>query len=180
MAAPTKPQLVTANGKDSWFFVPAVGDKSAPTVAEVNAATGLNISCFLWSDFEGVTASTGKVTLPRLLCEVNTYEANDVTSFTISDLDFAFAPQATSGADGKKAWEKFQAGGLSGFLIRRQGITADSDAPEAVAGQFVDVMPVDIGKAVPGKTSTDASGVYRATAPVAITGEPEFNVAVAA
>lgn len=180
MVAPTKPQLVTANGKDSWFFVPAVASKAAPTVAEVNAALGLNISCFLWSDFEGVTASTGKVTLPRLLCEINTYEANDVTSFTVSDLDFAFAPQAASGADGKKAWEKFKAGGLTGFLIRRQGITADSATPEAAAGQFVDVMPVDIAKAVPGKTSTDAAGVYRATAPVAITGEPIFNVAVVA
>lgn len=178
MAAPSKPQLVTANGKDSWFFVPAVASKTAPTAAEVNAATGLNISCFLWSDFEGLSSSTGKVTLPRLLCELNTYEANDVTSFTVADLDFAFAPQAASGSDGKKAWEKFKAGGLSGFLIRRQGITADSATPEAVTGQFVDVMPVDIGKAVPGKTSTGADGVYRATAPVAITGEPAFNVAI--
>lgn len=180
MVAPSKPQLVTANGKDSWFFVPAVADKTAPTVAEVNAATGLNISCYLWSDFEGLTSSTGKVTLPRLLCELNTYEANDVTTFTVSDLDFAFAPQAASGSDGKKAWEKFQAGGLTGYLIRRQGITADQATPEATAGQFVDVMPVDIGKAVPGKTSTGADGVYRATAPVAITGEPAFNVAVVA
>ena len=103
-----------------------------------------------------------------------------MTSFTISDLDFAFAPQAASGSDGKKAWEKFKAGGLSGFLIRRQGIVADQAAPEAVAGQFVDVMPVEVGKAVPGKTGTDAAGVYRATAPVAITGEPAFNVAVVA
>lgn len=180
MVAPTKPQLVTANGKDSWFFVPAVASKTAPTVAEVNSASGLNISCFLWSDFEGISSSTGKVTLPRLLCEVNTYEANDVTSFTIADIDFAFAPQAAGASDGKKAWDKFKAGGLSGFLIRRQGVTADQAAPEATAGQFVDVMPVEIGKAVPGKTSTDAAGVYRATSPVAITGEPAFNVAVVA
>jgi hypothetical protein len=180
MAAPSKPQLVTANGKDSWFFIPAVADKTAPTVAEVNAATGLNISCYLWSDFEGLTSTTGKVTLPRLLCELNTYEANDVTSFTVADLDFAFAPQAAAASDGKKAWDKFKAGGLSGFLVRRQGIVADQDAPEAAAGQFVDVMPVEIGKAVPGKTGVDAAGVYRATAPVAITGEPEFNVAVVA
>lgn len=180
MVAPTKPQLVTANGKDSWFFVPAVAVKTAPTVAEVNAALGLNISCFLFSDFEGVTSSTGKVTLPRLLCELNTYEANDVTAFSSADLDFAFAPQAASGADGKKAWEKFKAGGLSGFLIHRQGVTADSATPEATAGQFVNVVPVDIAKAIPGKTSTGADGVYRATAPVAITGEPAWNVAVAA
>lgn len=180
MVAPSKPQLVTANGKDSWFFVPAIVSITAPKATEINAALGLNISCFLWSDFEGLTSSTGKVTLPRLLCELNTYEANDVTTFTIADLDFAFAPQAASGADGKKAWEKFKAGGLTGFLVHRQGVVADQAAPEAVVGQFVNIMPVEIGKAVPGKTGTDAAGVYRATAPVAITGEPAFTVAVVA
>lgn len=180
MAAPTKPQLVTANGKDSWFFVPAIADTSAPTAAEINSGTGLNISCYLFAEFEGVTASTGKVTLPRLLCETAQYEANDVTTFTSTDLDFAFSPQAAAASDGKKAWDKFKEGGLSGYLVRRQGVVADSATSEAVAAQFVDVVPVDIGKAIPGKTGTDASGVYRATAPVAITGEPEWNVAVAA
>lgn len=179
MVAPTKPQLVTANGKDSWFFVPAIAVKTAPTVAEINAGTGLNISCFLFADFAGITPSTGKVTLPRLLCETSQYEANDVTTFTATDLDFAMAPQAAAGADGKKAWDKFQAG-IDGFLVQRQGIVADQSAPEAVAGQFVNVIPVSIGKAIPGKTGTDAAGVYRATAPVSVTGEPAWNVAVAA
>ena len=109
MVAPTKPQLVTANGKDSWFFVPAIADITAPTPTEINAATGLNISCFLWAEFEGVTSSTGKVTLPRLLCETQQYEANDSTTYSMSDLDFAFAPQAASATDGKKAWDKFKA-----------------------------------------------------------------------
>ncbi len=161
-------------------IVPTVANQNSPTVAEINSATGLNISCYLWAEFEGVTSSTGKVTLPRLLCEVNQYEANDVTTFTSADLDFAMAPQAAAASDGKKAWDKFKAGGLSGFLVRRQGITADSATPEAVAAQFVDIIPVEVGKAIPGKTSTDSSGVYRATAPVAVTGEPAWNVAVAA
>ena len=178
MVAPTKPQLVTANGKDSWFFVPAIADITAPTPTEINAATGLNISCFLWAEFEGVTSSTGKVTLPRLLCETQQYEANDSTTYSMSDLDFAFAPQAASATDGKKAWDKFKAGGLSGFLVRRQGVKANDVASEATAGQFVDIIPVEVGAAVPGKTSTGADGVYRAVAPVAVIGAPEWNVAV--
>lgn len=178
MVAPTKPQLVTANGKDSWFYVAAIANMTAPSAAEINAGTALNISCFLFAEFEGVTSSTGKVTLPRLLCETAQYETNDVTTFTSADLDFAFAPQAAANADGKKAWEKFKAGGLAGFLVRRQGVVADSTSPEAVGGQFVDVIPVDIGKAIPGKTSTDSSGVYHATAPVAVTGAPAWNVQI--
>lgn len=177
MVAPTKPQLVLANGKDSWFWVPAIANKTAPTALEINAGTGLNISCYLWADFEGATSSTGKVTLPRLLCETAQYEANDVTTYSMTDLDFAFAPQAASGADGKKAWEKFKAGGLSGFLVQRQGVQADQSAPEATAGQFFNVIPVEIGEATPGKTSTGPDGVYRATAPVAVTGKPAWNVA---
>lgn len=178
MVAPTKPQLVTSNGKDSFWFVPAVGTKTAPTVAEVNAVTGLNISCYLWADFEGPTGSTGKVTLPRLLCEVTQYEANDVTTYSLSDISFAFAPQAASGSDGKKAWEKFKSG-VDGFLIRRQGIKADVDVA-VTSGQFVDVIPVSIAEAYPGKTSTGADGVYMGTAAASITGKPEWNVAVAA
>ncbi|WP_294567614.1 hypothetical protein [uncultured Arthrobacter sp.] len=180
MVAPKKPQLVIANGKDSWFFVPAIANKNAPTITEINAASGLNISCYLWSDFEGITSSTGKVSLPRLLCELTSYEANDVTSYSFTDLDFAFAPQAAAASDGKAAWDKFKAGGLSGFLVQRQGVTADQTAPEATVGQFFNVIPVEIGKAVPGKTSTDAAGVYRAVSPVAVTGEPAWNVAAVA
>lgn len=180
MVAPTKPQLVVANGKDSWFWIPAVASKTAPTVAEVNSGTGLNISCYLFADFEGVTTSTGKVTLPRLLCETAQYEANDVTTVSMTDLDFAFNPQGAANSDGKKAWDKFKAGGLNGFLVRRQGVVADQASPEATAGQFVDIIPVEIGEAAPGKTSTGADGVYRATAPVAVTGKPAWNVAVVA
>lgn len=176
MVAPIKPQLVTSNGKDTFWFVPAVADKTAPTALEVNAVTGLNISCYLWADFEGPTGSTGKVTLPRLLCELTQYEANDVTTYSLSDISFAFAPQAAAASDGKKAWEKFESG-VDGFLIRRQGIRSDADVA-VTAAQFVDVIPVSIAEAFPGKTSTGADGVYMGTAAASITGKPEWNVAV--
>ena len=175
MAAPTKPQLKTANGKDSWWFVPAIANQAAPTALEVNAATGINISCYLFAEQDGVTGSTSKVTLPRLLCETTQYEANDATTYTMSDIIAAFDPQGASGSDGKKAWEKFK-NGATGFLVRRQGVVATTG--DATAGQFVDVVPVDIAPAYPGKTSTDASGVYSFTAPASVTGAPTFNVAV--
>lgn len=176
MVAPVKPQLVTSNGKDTFWFVPAVASKTAPTALEVNAVTGLNISCYLWADYEGPTGSTGKVTLPRLLCELTQYEANDVTTYSLSDISFAFAPQAIAGSDGKKAWEKFKSG-ADGFLIRRQGIRSDLDVAVTVA-QFVDVIPVSIAEAFPGKTSVGADGVYMGTAAASINGKPEWNVAV--
>ena len=56
MAAPIKPALKRAFGNDSWTWVPAIADAYAPTVAEVTAATGFNLSCSLFGDQDGVTA----------------------------------------------------------------------------------------------------------------------------
>lgn len=179
MVAPTKPQKVQANGKDSWFWVPAVADLTAPTVAEVNAVSGVNISCFLLAEQDGVTSNVEKVRLARLLCETSTTEGLGEQTWSLADIMGVFDPQAASGSDSKKAWELFQDPITPGFLVRRQGVTADSATPEAVAGQFVDVFKVEVAQATPGKTSTGSDGIYSFTAGVALL-DQEFNVAVAA
>lgn len=179
MVAPTKPRKVQANGKTSYWLVPAVGTTTAPTAAEVNAATGINLSCTLLKDFEGPTASTGKVTLAEYLCETESYEANDTTTVTISDIMGGFDPQAATASADKKGYE-FVKDGYSGFLIRRQGVVADSDTPDAVAGQFVDVIPIEVAKAVPGQSNNDSSGIYTFSAAVSVTGSAAWNVAVSA
>lgn len=178
MAAPIKPQKKTANGKDSWWLVPAIADQDAPTLTEVNAVTGLNISCYLLAEQEGVTGTTEKVALARLLCETTTTEGIGETTFSMADVTVVFDPQAASGSDGKKAWEKIK-DGYTGFAVRRQGVRALDDA-SVTAGQFLDVIPVEVGPATPGKSANDASGIYTATAAVAITGTPSFNVAAVA
>lgn len=178
MAAPIRPQKVTANGKDSWWLVPAVADLNAPTVAEVNAASGLNITCFLLAEQEGVTSTTEKVALARLLCETTTTEGLGDTTFSMADVQVVFDPQGASGSAGKEAWDLL-ADGFEGFAVRRQGVRALDDA-DVTAGQFVDVVPVEISPLTPGKSSTDASGIYTATAAVAVTSTPAFNKAVAA
>lgn len=175
MAAPIKPQKKTANGKDSWWLVPAIADQDAPTLTEVNAVTGLNISCYLLAEQEGVTGTTEKVALARLLCETTTTEGIGETTFSMADVQIVFDPQAASGSDGKKAWEKIK-DGFTGFAVRRQGVRALDDAA-VTEGQFLDVVPVEFGQAIPGKSATDASGIYTATAAVAVTGTPSFNVA---
>lgn len=177
MAAPIKPQKVTANGKDSWWYVPAIDDIKAPTATEINAASGLNISCFLLAEQEGVTANTERASLARLLCETSTQEALGATTWSLADITGVFDPQAAVGDNGKKAWEALKAGG-AGFLVRRQGVISETDA-DVTAGQFVDVFRVETAPATPGKTATDASGVYSFTAAVGLLGQA-FNVAVVA
>lgn len=176
MAAPIKPALKRAQGNDSWLWVPAIADQTAPTLAEVNAAAGFNLSCSLFSDQEGVSASTDKVTLPQLLCETETYQVNGATSYTAPDFTVSFDPQAASGADGKKAWEAMD-DNASGFLVQRKGVTATDDL---AAGQFVNVYPAQLGVKVPTKTGTGAEAVYAFTVGVSVTGQPSPNVAIAA
>lgn len=174
MAAPIKPALVRSFAKDSWVFLIAVANKAAPTAVEIEAATGWNLSCNLFGEQEGFTATTEKVTLPRRNCEEVTFETNGPTAFTAPDLMVSFNPQGAPASDGKKAWEALD-DGISGFLVRRQGVTATS---VVTAGQYVDVIPVELGVKVPTKTSNGADGVYAFTQAVSITDTPAWNVAV--
>lgn len=176
MAAPIKPPLKRAFGNDSWTWVPAIGDKSAPTVAEAEAAGGFNLSCSLFGEQEGITTTTAKVTLPRILCETNTYEVNGETSHSMSDLMVSFDPQGAALSDGKKAWEAL-GDNESGFLLRRQGKTATT---VFAAGDFVDVIPATLGTKVPTKTSNAAEGVYAFTVAASVTSAPVYNVAIVA
>lgn len=178
MTAPIKPTKKAANGKDTWWLLPAVADLAAPTVAEINAVTGLNITCFMLSDQEGLGGTTERVTLPRLLCETTTSESIGDTVVSMPDLQIVLDPQAASGANDKKAYEKIRTG-YSGVLVRRQNVTADQATPEGVAGQFVDAARVNVATAIPNKTASDATGIYTATAAVAVT-DFEFNVAIVA
>lgn len=175
MAAPLKPQKVTANGKDSWWWVPTIAVMTAPTALEINSATGLNISCFLLAEQDGVTGTAEKIRLARLLCETTTTEGLGEQTWSLADLQGVFDPQGATGSDGKKAWEQLKDGG-PGFLVRRQGVIALTG--DAIVGQFVDTFKVETGIATPGKSATDASGIYTFTAPAALL-DKEFNVAVA-
>lgn len=176
MVAPVKPVPVRAQAKDKWQFALAVANLAAPTVAEVTAVTGFDLSCSLLSDYEGVTATAGRVTLPQLLCETESYEAIDTTTYSLAALRVVWRPQDAAASNGKKAWEALTDGG-SGFLIRRQGLVNTADF---AAGQFVDVFPVEFGRKIPTKTSTGADSIYAFDLEVSIVSQPSFNKAIAA
>lgn len=177
MAAPVKAVLDSAYANDSWLFVKAIADIREPVVTEIEAATGFNLSCSVFGDTqEGVSATTEKVTRPRLNCERETYSFNGATNYDMADLTVAFRPQSDDGSDGRKAWDTME-DYSTGFLVRRQGV----DSTTAItAGQRVDVIPAQLAVKVPTKTSNDAAGVYAFTQAVSITGQPAWNVEVQA
>lgn len=177
MAVPIKPALKRSFARTRWTWVPSIAVHTAPTVAEVTASAGFNLSCSLFGDSQdGFDATTDKVTLPRRNCETDVFQVNGNTTHTAPDFMVSFQPQAASGADGKKAWEAMD--DLSnGFLVRGQDLDPETDF---TAGNFVDVIPASLGVKVPTQTSNGADGVYAFKVPASITDSPEYNVAVVA
>jgi hypothetical protein len=174
MVAPVSPAKKLSNGKDHLWLVTTISSTTAPTAAEINA--GVNVTGFLLADWDGLTASTDKVTLPRVMLETTDTEINGTTTISAADMQLTLQPQAASGSDGKKAYELVK-NGFTGFLVRRQDIlSTSSDA--VTAGQFVDVLGIDITTAIPGRTSAGPDGIYIATVPVSITSD-DWNVVVA-
>lgn len=177
MTATIKPALKRAFARDRWYWIPAA-TMGAPTVAQVNAGAGFNLSCSVFGDTqEGPSVSVDKTTLPRLNCETETFEVNGATKVSAPDLVVSFDPQSDAGSDGKKAWEAMD-DNADGFLVRGQDL--DPNVAAVVAGDFVDLIPAQLGVKVPTKTSNDPSGVYAFNVGVSVTGSPDWNVAVVA
>lgn len=179
MVAPVKPRKVQMNGRQSFWLVPAVAAIAVPKITEINAVTGINLSCSLLKSFAGLQAAFSKVTLDQYLCEVDSYEANDTTTWTMPDIVGGFDPQAALASDDKKAFE-FLRNGFTGFAVFRNGIVADQATPDAVVGQFFNVAPVSITKAVDTSDPSTASNIATFSAGVSVTGTPAMNVAAVA
>lgn len=176
MAEPIRPAATSTFGRENWIFVTAVANQAAPTAAEVNAATGLDITRILMASTGQPTQNTNRVTAERRLGDTTQYEFIGTTTYTGGDLSYAFNPQGAPASDGKKLWEKIPAG-TTGFLIRRMGVAR---ATTPAAGQFVDVYPVEFGPSLPGSSGDGESSEAVAVASFAVTGPPSLNVAIAA
>lgn len=177
MAAPIKPGVHNSLQMDSFWLVPAV-TAGAPKKSEIESVSGLYITCFLTEENAGWTVQFNKGTSPRLLCSGSTNEVLLPSSATGTDLIGVVDPQAASAHADKEAFE-FLRDGFTGVLVRRQNVVNHTD-DIATVGEFVDYAPVDISPAITDKSATTAEGVYVFKAGVAVTGDPVYNVAVAA
>lgn len=174
MAAPIRPASSKAYGREKWSFVPAIADISAPTVAEVTAATALDISCYLFDSSTRPGQSTNLVTKERRICDTKQFQQVGDTNPSGGEITYALDPQAASGSDGKKAWEALVDGG-TGYLVRRLGVDVDTDF---TTGQFVDVFPVEFGPSMPTTVGDGESRENGAVSSFAVTSDPAYVVAI--
>lgn len=175
MAEPLRPAATKTYGRENWIFVPTIASITAPTAAEVGAASALDITRILFASSGRPAQSTNRVTSERRLGDTQTYESIGTSTVTGGDMLYAFADQAVAGSDGKKLYEKIPAG-TTGFLVERVGV---SRATAPTAGQFVNVYPVEIGPSFPARAGDGEAGESAMTAAFAVTSEPKINVALA-
>ena len=109
MAAPINPNGVGVQGNYKVVWVESLTSTSAPSAAEINAGTSLDVSYYLYADGwqPGVTAN--RVTSPRRLASRTSTERFGTTTETLGDLVYVVDPQAAAASNGKKAYEALKA-----------------------------------------------------------------------
>lgn len=177
MPEPLRPAPAKVYTRQNWIFIPTIASATlAPTVAEATAASALDITNIAFADSAPTPAqNTNLVEQNRRLGDAALYQFVGTTTFTGGEVTMQFDPQGAAASDAVKAWEKFAAGGLTGFMARRLNV---AKATNVIAGQFLDVYPCEFG---PFMTTTSGDGEGAEAAMVgswAITNQPKFKVAV--
>lgn len=175
MAAPIRPVSTKAYGREKWLWIPTIAATTGiPTSAEVAAASGLDISCMLFTSTGRPTKNTNLVEKERRICDTTTYQQVGTTTYTGGEMLAAFDQQGAAASNGVKAWEKFPEG-TTGYLVRRLGIIVATDL---AAGQFVDTFPVEFGPPFPIIQGDGESAEVGFSSTFAITGPPALKVAI--
>lgn len=180
MAEPLRPAAAKTYGRENWIFVPTIASATlAPTVAEITGASSLDVTRIAFAGGEPeLNSTTNRVKLDRRAGDTEAFEFIGETSYEGGDCVMQFSPQAAALSDGKKAWEKFAAGGVTGYVCKREDIAR---ATTPVAGAFLSkVIPVEFGPGVPTKQGEGEAGQGAFRVTFAVTSQPVFNIAILA
>lgn len=169
------PEGVRARGNESVRFVTAIADPLEPTLAELNAVTGVDLSCFL-SGFSPTT--TQESAEDRRLCSQQVFEDPGDVAVSIDNLEYVYYPQAEPATPENKAYEILKLD-VTGWLVDRRGL----DAREQIyaVDQIVDLYPVRMG--VQGRLPVDPSqqgGKFRISQKAFVTGPYYYDSVVVA
>jgi hypothetical protein len=176
MVAPINPNGVGVQGNIKVIWVETLTNPDAPTTAEIGAGTSLDVSYYLYSGGWAPGVTSNRVTAPRRLASRKSRERFGTTTETLGDLVYVVDPQSAAGSDGKKAYEALTEGS-TGYFVERPGEDADSDI---VAGDFVNVYPVEVGPQVISGDPSDEAAEFQVTQPVSVTGDRKQLATVAA
>lgn len=136
------PEAVKAQGNKSIKVVQTIADPAAPSLAtEVNAATSVDVSGYLFGDFSA-TATTNKGEAPRRLASTRTIQEFGNTNYEITDIQYVYNPQGDD-TDEANAAKAALTEGTEVWLVERLGLSAQSEAYAAT--QKVNLHHVRLG-----------------------------------
>lgn len=165
------PEGISALGKGALWYLPAVANKAAPTLAEFTA--GINISCAI--DGFAPTSDQGSAPITRY-CSTTTFEAPGRVTLTGPTIQFVYDPQNPASAEYE--WYNTITEGVTGYLANR--LALDFDEPLAAA-QVANVFPITAGLPVPVPIDPGTDGQeLRYNQRFFITGAVAWNAVVAA
>ena len=175
MVAPVRPAATKAYLRDKWVFVPTLTNPDSPSLAELNAASALDVTKMFFQSSARPSQTTNLARAPKRLGDGESYEFVGESQATVGEVRYSFNPQGAAASEGKLAFEKFPAG-TKGYLVNRLGIDRDTDL---ATGQFVTSYPVEFGPQHE-TTEGDAEGAeVGIVQTVAQTGPKSLNKAVA-
>lgn len=166
------PPGIDAAGRGGVWFVPAIADINAPTVAEITA--GVNLSCALYGFNPGGEQSSVN---RWKYCYTETVQTPGRTSRTISEIQYDYDPQKPAEATGGYAYYASLVPGTHGFIVDRRGLTRDV---AIAAGQIVDVYPVTLGDRFRVEITEEEGAKLRTRQTPYVVGEAALDVAVVA
>ena len=169
------PEAVKAQGNVSVTVVQTIADPTAPKLAtEINAASSVNVSCYLYSGGMG-TSTTNKGEAPRRLCSTDTFQQFGNTSYDISDLVYLYNPQEDDTDEANEAKAALTEGS-DVYLVVRKGLDAKTAA--YATGQLVDVWHVRLGPQNRGMTGDGEFDEFAITQTVIVLDAPEYDAAI--
>lgn len=171
MAEPLRPTATKTYGRRNWIWIPVWAGYAAgtgPTVAEVNSASGLDITRILFADGAPTpTQSTNLVEQQRRYGDTDVTQFVGTTTHAGGDMQYQLASQAAALADGVKLWELIP-GGTTGFIVRRLGVARATTpiATHRVTGWAMEFGPsLEIDKGDGENAEAGAMCTFAVTAP---------------
>lgn len=179
MAEPLRPAAAKVYTRLNWIYVPTIASATlAPTVAEATAASALDITNIAFREgAPNPEQNTNLVDQNPRVGDAELYQFIGQTTYTGGQVTMQFNSQGAALSDAVKAWEKFSAGGVVGFLVKRVNVPK---ATAVTAGQFVHVYPCEFGPFMPTESGEGEGAEEAMVGSWAITSQPKYKVAVLA
>lgn len=170
------PEAVKQQGNTSVVFVQTLANPASPGLAAgINAASSVNVSCFLYTGGQ-ITQTQNRGAAPRRLCTVEELQQFGSRTTEVTDIQYVYDPQADDTDPANEAYSALL-DGTEWFMVQRKGLSATT-VPYA-AGQRVSVTRVRLSAQNEGVTGDGEFDEYSITQGVIALSPPVQGVVAA-